>query len=155
MPGRNRQSRWRTITFSHSRPAAPTTLNGNLRLENNNINIEAGATFSGAGRSSFPTAATWWPTTWPTSASLLDMQGAFRPGNSEGIGRVDLFDYQQANTGELYVELTGNCAQCVRSLWSLSGDAVVDGYLNIDIDEFAGSSCRRSVRRSTSSPATR
>ena len=27
---------------------------------------------------------------------LLDMQGAFRPGNSEGIGRVDLFDYQNS-----------------------------------------------------------
>jgi hypothetical protein len=61
------------------------------------------------------------------------MQGAFRPGNSEGIGRVNLFDYQQGDTGELYVELTGTALNAFDRLVA-TGDIVLDGFLSIDID---------------------
>src|SRR5690606_35045684 len=64
---------------------------------------------------------------------LLDMQGTFRPGNFDGIGRVNLFDYQQEETGELFVELTGTALNAFDRLVA-SGDVVLDGYLNIDID---------------------
>jgi hypothetical protein len=62
------------------------------------------------------------------------MQGAFRPGNFNGIGRISLLDYQQANTGELFVELTGTSLNAFDRLVA-SGDVVLDGYLNIDIDD--------------------
>jgi hypothetical protein len=65
---------------------------------------------------------------------LLDMQGAFRPGNSEGIGRVDLFDYQQANSAELFVELRGTALNAFDRLVA-SGDVIVDGFLSIDLDD--------------------
>jgi hypothetical protein len=67
---------------------------------------------------------------------LLQMDGAFRPGNSEGIARVDLFEYQQGNTGELFVELRGTALNAFDRLVA-SGDVVIDGYLNIDIDEIS------------------
>ena len=66
--------------------------------------------------------------------TLLEMEGAFRPGNFDGIGRVSLFDYQQTNTGELFVELIGTGLNQFDRLVA-SGDVVLDGYLNIDIDE--------------------
>jgi hypothetical protein len=110
-----------------------TTLNSNLRLENNNINIEAGATFAGGGALIVPDGSNLVADNSADIGVLLDMQGGFRPGNSNGIGRVDLFDYQQANTGELFVELTGTGLNQFDRL-VLSGDAVLDGYLNIDID---------------------
>ena len=101
---------------------------------NNNINIEAGATFSGAGALVVPDGSHMVADNLADIGVLLDMQGALRPGNSEGIGRVDLFDYQQADTGELFVELTGTALNAFDRLVA-SGDVVLDGYLNIDIDE--------------------
>lgn len=64
------------------------------------------------------------------------MQGAFRPGNSEGIGRIDLFDYQNSGTSELFVELRGTALNAFDRLVA-SGDVVVDGFLSIDIDEIS------------------
>ncbi len=110
-----------------------TTLGSNLQLVNNNINIEAGATFSGAGALVVPDGSHMVADNLADIAVLLDMQGAFRPGNSEGIGRIDLLDYQQANTGELFVELKGTALNAFDRLVA-SGDVVLDGYLNIDID---------------------
>ena len=92
-----------------------TTLNGNLRLVNNNIIIEQGATFSGAGALIVPDGSHMVAENLADIGVLLDMQGGFRPGNSEGIGRVDLFDYQQADTSELFVELTGTALNALRS----------------------------------------
>jgi hypothetical protein len=111
-----------------------TTLNGDLRLVNNNINIEQGTTFSGPGALVIPDGSHLAADNLANIGVLLDMQGVFRPGNFEGIGRVNLFDYQQANTGELYVELTGTALNAFDRLVA-SGDVVLDGYLNIDIDE--------------------
>ena len=110
-----------------------TTLNSNLRLANNNINIEAGATFSGAGAIFVPDGSHMVADNSADIGVLLDMQGAFRPGNSEGIGRVDLFDYQQADSGELFVEVIGTSLNQFDRLVA-SGDVSLDGYLNVDID---------------------
>ncbi len=110
-----------------------TTLNANLRLENNNIIIENGATFSGTGALIVPDGSHMVGENGADIGVLLDMQGAFRPGNSEGIGRVDLFDFQQSTTSELFVEITGTGLNAFDRLVA-DGDAIVDGYLNIDID---------------------
>lgn len=67
---------------------------------------------------------------------LLDMQGAFRPGNFNGIGRVELFDVQMAGTSELFVELIGTSLNKYDRLVA-DGDVIVDGYLNVDIDEIS------------------
>ncbi|MGD9637110.1 MAG: beta strand repeat-containing protein, partial [Pirellulales bacterium] len=112
-----------------------TSLGGNLRLVNNNINIEAGATFSSTGGAIIvPDGSHLVADNNADIVVLLNMQGAFRPGNFEGIGRVELLDYQQADTGELYTEIRGTGLNQFDRL-VVSGDAVVDGYLNIDIDE--------------------
>ena len=119
------------LTFE---PTSSTTLDANLRLVNNNINIEAGATFAGSGAVVIPDGSHLVADNLANIGVLLDMQGAFRPGNFEGIGRVDLFDYQQSNTAELFVELKGTALNAFDRLVA-SGDVVLDGYLNIDIDE--------------------
>jgi hypothetical protein len=112
-----------------------TTLNSNLTLKNNNINIEQGAVFNnGGGALVIPDGSHLVADNLANIGVLLDMQGAFRPGNFEGIGRVNLFDYQQSSTGELYVELRGSGLNQFDRLVA-SGDVVLDGYLNIDIDE--------------------
>lgn len=123
----------RFLTFE---AGSSTTLNGNLQLVNNNINVEAGATFSGAGAVVIPDGSHLVVDNLANVGVLLDMQGAFRPGNFEGIGRVDLLDYQQAGTGELFVELRGTALNAFDRLVA-SGDVVLDGYLNIDIDEIS------------------
>ena len=56
-----------------------TTLNGNLRLVNNNINIEAGATFSGAGAIVIPDGSHMVADNLADIGVLLDMQGASGP----------------------------------------------------------------------------
>jgi hypothetical protein len=111
-----------------------TTLNSNLQLVNNNVNIEAGATFAGGGALVVPDGSNLVADNLANVGVLLDMQGGFRPGNSAGIGRIDLFDYQQADTGELFVELTGTGLNQFDRLVA-SGDVILDGYLNIDVDE--------------------
>jgi hypothetical protein len=113
-----------------------TTLNGNLRLENNNIILEQGAAFSGTGALVIPDGSHVVGENLANIGVLVDMQGAFRPGNSEGIGRVNLFEYQQGNTGELFVELRGTALNAFDRLVA-SGDVVVDGFLSIDIDDIA------------------
>jgi hypothetical protein len=66
--------------------------------------------------------------------SLLLLDGAFRPGNFNGIGRVELQDMQMSSTSELFVELIGTSLNQFDRLVA-DGDVIVDGYLNIDIDE--------------------
>lgn len=114
-----------------------TTLDGNLTLINNNINIEQGAVFNnGGGALKIPDGSHMVADNLADIDVLVEMNGAFRPGNFNGIGRVDMFDYQQGETGELYVEIIGTALNAFDRL-VLSGDAVLDGYLNIDIDEIS------------------
>jgi hypothetical protein len=113
-----------------------TTLNANLTLLNNNINVEDGATFSGGGALVIPDGSHLVVDNQADVGVLLEMYGAFRPGNSEGIGRVNLQDYQQYDSGELFVEMKGTSLNEFDRLVA-SGDVIVDGYLNIDIDEIA------------------
>lgn len=122
-----------------------TTLNADLRLQNNNINIEAGATFSGAGALVVPDGSHVVMDNLAQANVLLNVEGAFRPGNSEGIGRVQLLDYQQRPApadvnaqlsdagGELFVELTGTALNQYDRL-IVDGTAQIGGYLSIDID---------------------
>lgn len=123
-------------SFLSFEATSTTTLTGNLQLENNNIIVDAGATFAGGGALIIPDGSHLVADNLSNIGVLLDMQGAFRPGNFNGIGRVDLFDYQQGNPGELYVELTGTALNAFDRLVA-SGDVVLDGYLNIDIDEIS------------------
>jgi hypothetical protein len=114
-----------------------TALTGNLRLENNNINIEQGAVFvNNGGALVIPDGSHLVADNLADIGVLLDMQGAFRPGNFNGIGRIDLLDYQQANTGELFIEIKGTALNAFDRLVA-DGDVVLDGYLNIDIDEIS------------------
>ncbi|WP_428307674.1 beta strand repeat-containing protein [Lacipirellula sp.] len=119
--------------FLDIQTGSSTTLNGNLQLKNNNINIEAGATFSGAGAIIIPSGSHMIADNLADIGVLLDMQGTFRPGGFNTIGRVNLFDYQQASTGLVEVELTGTALNAFDRLVA-SGDVLLDGSLVIDID---------------------
>ena len=65
---------------------------------------------------------------------LLDMQGASDPATPKGSAGSICSTIQQGNTGELFVEIKGTALNAFDRLVA-SGDVVVDGYLNIDIDE--------------------
>lgn len=120
--------------FLSFEPGSATTLNSDLQLLNNNIIIEDGATFSGGGALIIPDGSHVVGENLADIDVLLNMDGGFRPGNSEGIGRVNLFDYQQGNTGELFVELRGTGLNAFDRLVA-SGDVIVDGFLSIDLDD--------------------
>jgi hypothetical protein len=114
-----------------------TTLNGNVSLLNNNIKIEQGAVFvDGGGAIIIPDGSHIVADNQADISVLLEMYGAFRPGNFNGIGRVELLDMQMSNTSELYVELIGTSLNQFDRLVA-DGDVIVDGYLNIDIDEIS------------------
>lgn len=110
-----------------------TTLNGNLQLQNNNINIEAGATFAGTGALVIDEPSHAVLDNGSTVNVLLVNEGSLRPGNFEGIGTATVKDYSQTETGELFVELTGTLPNQFDRIQA-SGVAQVDGYLNIDMD---------------------
>jgi hypothetical protein len=120
-------------SFLTFRPDSATELNGNLRLENNNIIIKAGAEFSGGGAVIIPDGSHLVADTQSEIGVLLYLQGALRPGNSEGIGRVEVFEFQETSTSEMYMEISGTLLNQFDRL-IVDGDAIVDGYLNIDID---------------------
>jgi hypothetical protein len=122
-----------------------TTLNSDLRLDSNNVIVDAGATFSGPGALIIDNDSHMAPAANANMNVLLDNRGALRIANSEGVGRVDVKDYQQRSAppdpashindfgGELHVELTGTALNQYDRM-VVSGTAIVDGYLNIDID---------------------
>lgn len=111
-----------------------TTLNGDLELKNNNIIVDAGAQFSGLGALRVPDGSHMVADNGADIDVLLDMQGALRPGNSQGIGRVEVKDFQLSSTSELFVELTGTSLNAFDRVVA-TGDAIVDGFLSIDIDD--------------------
>jgi hypothetical protein len=119
------------LTFKST---AVANLGANLRLENNNIVVEAGATFSGSGAVIIPTGSHMVTANNATFGVLLDNEGGLRPGNFEGIGRLNLQDYQQQDSGQLYVEIVGTLLNQYDRL-VVNGVAQIDGYLNVDIDE--------------------
>ena len=83
------------------------TLNGNLRLVSNNASIAAGATFSGPGAIIVPSGSHLVTEPGASINVLLDNEGTIRPGGFDTIGAVNLKDYQQTNSGQLFVELKG------------------------------------------------
>jgi hypothetical protein len=110
-----------------------TTLNGNLRLVSNNASIAAGATFSGAGALIIPENSHLLADANADINVLLDNQGTFRPAGFNAVGRVDLRDYQQGDTGGLIVDVAGTgLGQFDRLV--VNGAALLDGYLNIVVD---------------------
>jgi fibronectin-binding autotransporter adhesin len=111
-----------------------TTLGGNLVLQNNNINIEAGATFSGTGAVIIDEPSHVVLDNGVNINALFVNEGSLRPGNFNGIGTATLKDYVQTNDGELFVELIGTLPNQYDRLL-VSQTAQIDGYLNIDIDE--------------------
>jgi hypothetical protein len=65
--------------------------------------------------------------------ALLVNQGTIRPAGFDTVGVVTLKDYQQMDSGQLFVELTGTLLNQFDRL-TVFGVAQLDGYLNIDID---------------------
>jgi hypothetical protein len=120
--------------FLSFEPTSTTTLNSNLVLQNNNIIIESGATFSGTGALIIDEPSHSVLENGANVNVLLVNEGAIRPGNSQGIGTATLKDYVQTSTGELFLELTGTLPNQYDRLL-VSQTAQVDGYLNIDLDE--------------------
>jgi hypothetical protein len=110
-----------------------TTLNSDLELLGNNIIVKAGATFAGGGALVIPNGSHVVTDNLANIGVLVDMQGALRPGNSEGIGRAQILDFQQGPTSKLFLELTGTGLNQYDRL-VVDGVAQLDGYLNIDID---------------------
>jgi hypothetical protein len=119
--------------FLSFEPTSVTTLNQNLILENNNIIIEAGATFAGTGALRVPHGSHMVMEPLSNANVLLDLGGALRVANSEAIGQATVKDFQQAASSELYMEIAGSALNQFDRL-TVSGLAVVDGYLNLDID---------------------
>ncbi len=110
-----------------------TTLNRDLILQNNNINIEAGATLSGTGALTIPPASHLILKPNAVANVLLNLAGTFRPSGFDTVGRVDVKDYQQSSTGQLFMEITGTALnQYDRVL--VNGSAVLAGHLDLDID---------------------
>jgi hypothetical protein len=120
--------------FLDIKSTSVVTLNGNLRLASNNGHIEAGATFNGNGAVIVPAGSHLVPESNSNINTLLVNEGAIRPGDFEGVGRVDVRDFQQTQTGESYFELRGTLLNQFDRL-IVNGFAQLDGYLNIDIDE--------------------
>jgi hypothetical protein len=115
-------------------PTSVTTLNGNLRLENNNIIIDAGATFSGPG-ALIVTQPLGGLSIRPNGIVnvLLINEGGYRPAGINVVGRNDLRDFQQTATGKLFVELAGaNLNQFDRIV--VNGVAQLDGVLDLNLD---------------------
>ena len=119
--------------FLDIKSTSTLNLNGNLRMVSNNGHIEAGATFTGNGAVIVPAGSHMVPEANSNINTLLVNDGALRPGDFEGVGRVDVRDYQQGDTGQLYMELTGTLLNQYDRM-VVNGMAQIDGYLNIDID---------------------
>ncbi len=120
--------------FTTFKSGSTTTLSGNLQVVGNNIIVESGATFNGNGTLTVPDNSHIVMDAGSNANVLLDLKGGFRPCNSQGIGQCTVKDLQMAPTTELYTEIIGTGLNQYDRV-SVNGIAVIDGYLNLDIDE--------------------
>jgi hypothetical protein len=118
------------LTFQST---SATTLGQNLRLENNNIRVNMGATFAGPGAIIIPDNSHLIPDNLSNINTLLINDGTIRVAGFDMVGNATVKDYQQSGTGELFVELAGTALNQYDRL-SVNGQAQLGGYLNIDID---------------------
>lgn len=119
--------------FLSFQTGSTTTLNSNLRLENNSVTVDAGAVFGGTGALILAPQSHMVTDPNANINVLLNMQGNLRIANSEGIGRVDVRDYQQSATGTLQVEITGTALNAFDRL-VVNGAAQIGGFLSLDLD---------------------
>ncbi len=111
-----------------------TTLGSNLRLLNNNINIEAGADFSGMGALIVPDGSALVADPGSNIGVLLVNQGRFDPGGiTGGVGIVDVDDFQQTFTGDYFTEIEGPLLNQLDRV-DVAGVAALDGRLVVDLD---------------------
>jgi fibronectin-binding autotransporter adhesin len=110
-----------------------TTLNGNLRVVNNNINVEAGAAFSGAGALIVDDASQMVVDNGATVNVLVVNEGGLHPGGLFTVGAVTVKDYSQASTGVLNVTLDGTLPNQFDRLLA-TGIAQIVGRLNVGLD---------------------
>ncbi|MDZ4658737.1 MAG: hypothetical protein SH868_14270 [Bythopirellula sp.] len=119
-------------SFLIFRPTSTTTLNSNLRLENNNINIDAGATFSGTGALIVPDGSAIVADPGADIGVLLVNQGRFDPGGIAGVGIVDVDNFQQTYTGDYFTEINGPLLNELDRV-DIAGVASLDGRLVVDL----------------------
>lgn len=112
-----------------------TTLNGNLWLINNNIGIAAGAVFSGNGALIVAEHSHLVADAGADLGVLLDVEGTLRLAGFDAVGRVDVDDYHQWDTGTLIAEIAGAGLNQFDRL-VVFGIALLDGTLEIDFDNF-------------------
>lgn len=120
-------------SFLNFESTSVTTLNANLRLDNNNITIDAGATFSGAGALIVDAGSSASADGAAAINVLLVNEGDFHPGGIVGVGAVTVKDYSQASTGELFVEMTGALPNQFDRV-DATGISQLDGRLFVDLD---------------------
>ncbi|MCP5533944.1 MAG: hypothetical protein H7A49_11700 [Akkermansiaceae bacterium] len=113
-------------------PGSTTTLNADLHLQNNNINIDAGATFSGAGALIIDQGSHLIIDANGDVDVLVDNRGTFRPAGFFTVGRTDVRDYQQSATGNLFCEIAGTALNQFDRV-VVNGAAVLGGVLNLSI----------------------
>lgn len=122
----------RNNTFLTFRNGSTTTLNGNLRLQNNNINIDVGATFGGAGALIVEEASHLVVDNGATVNVLLVNEGTFRPGGISSVGVVTSKDFTQTISGELVVDLSGSLPNQYDRLQT-TGIAQLGGRLFVEL----------------------
>lgn len=114
-------------------PASTTTLNGNLLLQNNNVKIQSGATFSGTGALIVDIASHLVVDNGATVSALIVNDGTLHTGGIDVIGTITVKDYSQASTGLLDMELVGTLPNQFDRLQA-TGIAQLDGRLLVDLD---------------------
>jgi hypothetical protein len=117
------------LTFQ---PTSVTTLNENLRLQNDNIIIQPGASFTGTGALMIDVGSYLTAETNSSIQVLLRNDGNLSPAGIGTVGRIDLRDFQQHAAGSLDVEIEGtNLNQFDRLI--VNGTALLGGTLDVDI----------------------
>jgi hypothetical protein len=132
-PGNNAILKVQVNHFLEFKPTSVTTLNANLRLINNNIIIEAGATFGGTGTLIIPNGSAVVADANANINVLLQNDGQFRPAGFNTVGRVDVRDYQQGGSGVFVAEIAGTALNQIDRL-VVGGTALLNGTLDIDLE---------------------